>query len=88
MKKSKICYPFAGDAEDEYSTNPAFFPLLYSHKEIKEYLKKGDCPLDFEEIGVDREVYKKAILYSRFIRDRLTVLDIADELGILEESLH
>ena len=64
------------------------FPLVYSHKEIKEYLKKGDCPLDFEEIGVDREVYKKAILYSRFIRDRLTVLDIADELGILEESLH
>ncbi|NOZ64227.1 MAG: sn-glycerol-1-phosphate dehydrogenase [Caldiserica bacterium] len=60
------------------------FPFLYSHKEIEEYLRKAECPLRFSEIGVNRELARKAILQARFIRDRLTVLDIADELGILE----
>ncbi len=62
------------------------FPLLYPHKEIKEYLRRAECPLRFTEIGVDKALCKKAILQARFIRDRLTVLDLADELGILEEA--
>ena len=61
------------------------FPLVYSPKEIKKYLRKAKCPLHFEEIGVNKGLAYRTIMYARYIRGRLTILDIADELGILEE---
>ncbi len=61
------------------------FSLVYSLKQIREYLGKAECPLCFEEIGVNRELARRVVINSRYIRGRLTVLDIAAELGILEE---
>lgn len=61
------------------------FSLVYSIKQIKEYLSKAECPLCFEEIGVNRELARRVVINSRYIRGRLTILDIAAELGILEE---
>ena len=61
------------------------FSLVYSPEQIKGYLDKVKCPLYFEEIGVDKELAQRAIMNARYIRGRLTVLDIADELGILKE---
>jgi glycerol dehydrogenase-like iron-containing ADH family enzyme len=61
------------------------FSLVYSPEQIKGYLDKAKCPLYFEEIGVDKELAYRAIMNARYIRGRLTVLDIADELGILKE---
>ena len=61
------------------------FSLVYSPERIKGYLDKAKCPLYFEEIGVDKELAQRAIMDARYIRGRLTVLDVADELGILKE---
>jgi len=60
------------------------FPLVYSPLQIKRILERANCPITLQNIGVEKEIILKDILLSRFIRRRLTVLDIADELGILE----
>ncbi len=52
---------------------------------MKKALKEAGCPLKFSEIGVDKNLAFQAIMHSRFIRSRLTILDVADELGILSE---
>ena len=61
------------------------FPLVYPLKQIKEYLGKAECPLCFEEIGIGKGLARRTVMNSRYIRKRLTILDIASELGILEE---
>jgi len=61
------------------------FPLVHSSQKIKDVLKKANCPLYFKEIGVDKSLAYKAIITARYIRGRLTILDIASELGILRE---
>lgn len=61
------------------------FALTYSSGKIKKVLKEAKCPLTFAEIGVDKKLAFQAIMYSRFIRSRLTILDVADELGILNK---
>ncbi|MGB9642943.1 MAG: iron-containing alcohol dehydrogenase [Candidatus Ratteibacteria bacterium] len=61
------------------------FPMVKRSEEIKNVLKSAGCPLKFSEIGVDRELAYQAINYSRFIRPRLTVFDIAGELGLLSD---
>jgi len=61
------------------------FSLVYPLKQIKEYLGKAECPLCFEEIGIRGELARRVVMNSRYIRKRLTILDIAGELGILEE---
>ncbi|MFH0796670.1 MAG: sn-glycerol-1-phosphate dehydrogenase [Candidatus Omnitrophota bacterium] len=61
------------------------FTLTYPAATIKKVLTEAKCPLRFSEIGVTRELARQAIMYSRFIRSRLTVLDLADELDILQE---
>ncbi|HOK80979.1 MAG TPA: iron-containing alcohol dehydrogenase [bacterium] len=61
------------------------FPMAKGSEEIKDILKNAGCPLKFSEIGVDRDLAYQAINYSRFIRPRLTVFDIAGELGILTD---
>lgn len=61
------------------------FPMVCSFRKVKKYLIQADCPLTFREIGVNEELGYNAILLSRYIRGRITILDIADELGVLEE---
>ena len=61
------------------------FALTYPAEKLKKALKEAGCPLNFSEIGVDKKLTFQAIAYSRFIRGRLTILDVADELGILSE---
>jgi len=60
------------------------FTLTYPAATIKKVLTEAKCPLRFSEIGVTRELARQAIMYSRFTRSRLTVLDFADELNILQ----
>ena len=61
------------------------FSLVYSPEQMQEYLGKAKCPLCFEEIGVDKNLTYRTIMNARYIRGRMTILDIADELGILKE---
>ena len=59
--------------------------FIHPYSEIRNFLKNAECPLSFKEIGVSEELGYNSILSARYIRDRLTILDIADELGIIEK---
>ena len=64
------------------------FSLVHTPPKIKHYLTEAECPLHFKDIGVSDELAQQAIQSARYIRGRFTVLDIADELGILDDSIH
>lgn len=50
---------------------------------IREALRSAGCPVTFADIGVSGTKARQALLYSRHIRSRYTVLDLLDELGLL-----
>lgn len=58
--------------------------MVYTPTEIKEFLKKANCPFSLKEICKEEELIFNSLILSRFIRDRITILDIADEIGILD----
>jgi len=59
--------------------------FTHSYSATKKYLSNAQCPLTFKEIGVSDNLGYNAIMFSRYIRGRLTVLDIAGELGLLKK---
>lgn len=59
--------------------------IIYSPEEIKTIFDKAGIPFLLKDIGVDEELISDDLSLSRFIRGRLTVLDIADETGILDK---
>ncbi len=61
------------------------FSIVYSPDEIKKFLKSANCPVHLKEICDDEKLVYNSLFLSRFIRERLTILDIADEIGILKE---
>ena len=63
-------------------------PMVYSPSEIETYLKKAECSLHLNEICDNKKLIENAILLSRFIRERITILDIADETGLLDEFVY
>jgi len=52
---------------------------------IKADLEAGGAPLTFAQIGVDPERALQALLYSKDIRARYTILHLCDELGVLPQ---
>jgi len=61
------------------------FAVAYPPEKMTDVFRKAGVPGSFREIGVDEKTACNAICLARFIRGRLTVLDIAGEAGILEE---
>jgi glycerol-1-phosphate dehydrogenase [NAD(P)+] len=55
-----------------------------SYHEVLGYLKSTQCPTRFSDIGVSPELAKHIIGSARYIRNRITVLDLADELGVMD----
>lgn len=58
---------------------------LYPYDEMRTMLSRAGCPVDPEEIGVTREHAARTILLAHMMRDRYTVLDLAYELGFLQD---
>ena len=52
---------------------------------IKADLQAGGAPVTFAQIGVDPDRALQALLYSKDIRARYTVLHLCDELGVLPQ---
>ncbi|OIN96742.1 hypothetical protein AUJ66_05420 [Candidatus Desantisbacteria bacterium CG1_02_38_46] len=52
---------------------------------LRKALKDAGAPRAFSKFGVSKKDIEKAILHAREIRGRYTVLDLADDLGVLEE---
>lgn len=54
-------------------------------EQIREAMRTAGCQLTAADLGLERAFYRDAIRYSRFIRDRFTMLDVAGDSGQLEE---
>lgn len=60
------------------------FGMVYPPGRISGIYGKADIPLHLKEIAADEKIIYNALMLARFIRGRLTVLDIAGETGMLE----
>lgn len=58
---------------------------LVSPDELERALKAAGAKTTADELGFDAAIYREALERARFIRDRFTFLDIADEAGMLAE---
>jgi glycerol-1-phosphate dehydrogenase [NAD(P)+] len=54
-------------------------------EQIRQILHQAGCPLTVEKLGLGREQMERAFEAARHIRARFTVLDLAWELGLLEQ---
>ncbi|NSW57767.1 MAG: sn-glycerol-1-phosphate dehydrogenase [Armatimonadetes bacterium] len=68
---------------------PAFWqslePLLIPASQLKASLAAAGVPTSPGALGLTGAEVRSALLYARCIRDRYTVLDLAADLGLLEE---
>jgi len=48
-------------------------------------MQQAGCQTSASELGVNAEFYQDAILHARYIRDRFSMLDIADDSGQLQD---
>ena len=58
---------------------------LFAIPDVEQALKRSKTPSTFEELGFPRSLVKDSFLFSRFVRSRITILDILDQAGLLEE---
>ena len=58
---------------------------LRTRAAIEEELQQAGCPLRFSDLGVGRDRARRAIVHSKDIRNRYTILHLASELGMLEQ---
>jgi len=58
---------------------------LRTRASIEDELDAAECPTRFSDLNVDRDRARRAILHSKDIRHRYTILHLAWELGTLEE---
>jgi len=56
-----------------------------SHKEVKGILEKIGAPVTLKELGVEKEIILDGLVYAKEIRNRYTVLQLAWDLGMLDE---
>ncbi|MEZ4458559.1 MAG: sn-glycerol-1-phosphate dehydrogenase [bacterium] len=57
---------------------------LRTEASIEGELRDAGCPVRFKDLGIDRERARAAVLYSKDIRNRYTILHLAWELGLLD----
>ncbi|MEI9998585.1 MAG: iron-containing alcohol dehydrogenase [Verrucomicrobiota bacterium] len=58
--------------------------VLLPYEVLRGAMKDAGCPLNGADLGLKLALYRDAVRYSRFIRDRFTSLDVADDAGKLE----
>ncbi|MGI6705711.1 MAG: sn-glycerol-1-phosphate dehydrogenase [Clostridia bacterium] len=61
--------------------------FIPSWKQVKQIYEKMGFPISSDQIGIDKELLKDAMLYAKDYRDRYSVFKAANELGILEELM-
>ena len=57
---------------------------MLPYQRLHDAMKEAGCQLTGADLGLDPEFYRNAVRYSRFIRDRFSMLDVADDSGQLE----
>ena len=60
---------------------------IIPYTQLKEMLKKADCPTRPEEIGLDREQLLHGVRCAQLIRIRYNIADLLYEAGLLEDAI-
>jgi glycerol-1-phosphate dehydrogenase [NAD(P)+] len=55
--------------------------------EIRDVLRRAEAPARIADISVSVEEFRAAVLHAREMRRRYTVLDLADDFGLLQKHL-
>lgn len=58
--------------------------ILISSDQIKKSLKQAKAPVTVQELGISPEELRNAFIHAKDIRSRYSILDFADDLGLLE----
>ena len=59
--------------------------VMLPYEKLHAAMKTAGCQLTGSDLGLDPEFYRDAVRYSRFIRDRFSMLDVAGDSGQLQE---
>ncbi len=62
-------------------------PYIRPAGPVEKALKAGGCAVHYSGLGKKREDVVDALLHARLIRERYTILDMAYDLGILEDAV-
>ncbi|NQT58454.1 MAG: sn-glycerol-1-phosphate dehydrogenase [Bacteroidetes bacterium] len=54
------------------------------YKELRSMLDKAGCPVRPEDVGISRREFVESIIPAQLIRDRYTILDLTDDLGLVK----
>jgi glycerol-1-phosphate dehydrogenase [NAD(P)+] len=60
---------------------------LYPYNDLKRMFREAGCPVVPEEINLTRERVGRTFRLAEKIRNRYTILDLAVELGMLDQSV-
>ncbi len=60
---------------------------LLPYRKIRELLQSMDCPVRAEDIGLEKSRAVSTMRISQLIRNRYTILDVLDDLGLLEQCI-
>lgn len=60
---------------------------LFTYEEIKERLEAVGAPTRPEEIGLTRQAAIETLVKSQLLRNRYTILDVVDDLGLMEKAI-
>ena len=58
--------------------------VMLPYEKIEASMRAAGCQLTGADLGLKPGFYRDALRYSRFIRDRFTILDVAGDSGQLE----
>jgi glycerol-1-phosphate dehydrogenase [NAD(P)+] len=61
--------------------------FLRPWQQIKDVLRRAGAPSRISDLGVSLDQFREAALHAREMRRRFTVLDLADDLGVLQRHL-
>lgn len=60
---------------------------LYSYEKVAGLLTSAGCPVRSQDIGLDKDRAIETLRKAQLIRNRYTVLDVLDDLGLMDEVI-
>lgn len=93
VKHAKPAYPTAERLHERLSAlvsrwdeiMSAISQTLRTRQSIEDELTAAECPVRYKDLDIDRDRARNAIVHSKDIRNRYTILHLAAELGHLDE---
>jgi len=57
------------------------------YKELRTMLLKAGCPVRPEDVGISKREFVESIIPAQLIRNRYTILDLVDDLGVMQNVI-